>query len=468
MESKLDREVQLRSLWQDLYGSVKQAKLESFIDELKTAASVAPPPPPEGWFKSVVVYSLYVDLFNHDFSGLTARLSYLQSLGVTCIWLLPVLDSPMRDAGFDVRDYRKIRPELVGGLESDKQQVFTQFVAAAHGLGIRVIFDVAINHTSEEHVWFQESRKGPDNPYRDYYIWSDTDTGYADARIIFKGMMESNWQKLVGQGYYFHRFFESQPDLNFRNPDVLLELCRVLLFWVKVGVDGFRADAVPYLWKQEGTNCENLPGTHAIVKFFRAVLDMVRPGTMVLAEACQPPHDVVAYFGEGDECHAAYHFPVMPRIYLAMAEGRAKPIFEQLALDVTPAIPDACGWFSFLRCHDELTLEMVTPDERRAIHQADGVKVLPHGLQICSRTTPARLNWPSASISPCWAHPSFITAMNLPSRTTNPTNSLRKYRPVTRMHATAAVALLTGPTLRPLWLTRNRFPPASTLQSPPC
>ena len=360
----------LRELWRELYGHAESDKLDGFIVELAAAAKAAPAAPPEGWFKDVVVYSLYVDLFNQDFHGLTTRLHYLKDLGATCLWLLPILDSPMRDAGFDIRDYRKIRPELVGGDAPEQQAAFKSFVDEAHKLGIRVIFDVAINHSSEEHHWFQESRKGPDNPFRDYYIWSDTDKGYAEARIIFKGMMASNWEKLEGQGYYFHRFFESQPDLNFRNPQVLLEMCRILLHWVSLGVDGFRADAVPYLWKEEGTICENLPGTHAIVKFFRAVLDGARPGTIVLAEACQPPKDVVAYFGAGDECHAAYHFPVMPRIYLALAEANSKPIFDTLSSSFTPAIPAECGWFSFLRCHDELTLEMVTPEERRKIHDA--------------------------------------------------------------------------------------------------
>ena len=366
----MNTEQKLTALWHQLYGDQQTDKLKGFVAELHQAARSAPKALPTGWFKDVVVYSLYVDLFNKNFDGLTERLTYLQELGVTCLWLLPILDSPMRDAGFDIRDFRKIRSDLVGGEGPEHQAAFKTFVDAAHAHGIRVIFDVAINHASNEHHWFKEAAKGPDNPFRDFFIWSDNDKGYPQARIIFKGMMQSNWQKLEGQGYYFHRFFEIQPDLNFRNPDVLLEMCRMLLSLVALGVDGFRADAVPYLWKEEGTICENLPGTHAIVKFFRAVLEAVRPGTMILAEACQPPKDVVAYFGEGDECHAAYHFPVMPRIYLAMAEENAGPIFEQLSTAVTPAIPADCGWFSFLRCHDELTLEMVTPAERKAIHAA--------------------------------------------------------------------------------------------------
>jgi maltose alpha-D-glucosyltransferase/alpha-amylase len=366
----MNTEQKLTALWHQLYGDQQADKLKGFVAELHQAARSAPQALPTGWFKDVVVYSLYVDLFNKNFEGLIERLTYLQDLGVTCLWLLPILDSPMRDAGFDIRDFRKIRSDLVSGEGPEHQAAFKAFVDAAHAHGIRVIFDVAINHASNEHHWFKEAAKGPDNPFRDFFIWSENDKGYPQARIIFKGMMQSNWQNLKGQGYYFHRFFEIQPDLNFRNPDVLLEMSRMLLSWVALGVDGFRADAVPYLWKEEGTICENLPGTHAIVKFFRAVLESVRPGTMILAEACQPPKDVVAYFGDGDECHAAYHFPVMPRIYLAMAEENAGPIFEQLSTAVTPEIPADCGWFSFLRCHDELTLEMVTPAEREAIHAA--------------------------------------------------------------------------------------------------
>ncbi|WP_394790264.1 alpha-amylase family glycosyl hydrolase [Rhodoferax sp.] len=364
--------LKMNQLWQQLYQDQHADKLDQFLDELQQAAETAAPPPPATWFKEVVVYSLYVDLFNKDFKGLTERLGYLQDLGVTCLWLLPILDSPMRDAGFDISDYTKIRSELVGGSDAAAQGTFAAFLAEAHRRNIRVIFDVAMNHCSDQHQWFQEARKGPDNPYRDYFIWSDTTERYQEARIIFKGMMPSNWHPLPEEPgtYFFHRFFDSQPDLNYRNPEVLLAMCRVLLFWVAQGVDGFRADAIPYLWKEEGTICENLPGTHAIVKFFRAVLDTVRPGTILLAEACQPPAEVVTYFGDSDECQAAYHFPVMPRIYLALAQASAKPIFDTLSTAFTPEIPSDCGWFSFLRCHDELTLEMVTPEERKAIHAA--------------------------------------------------------------------------------------------------
>ncbi len=362
----------MRSLWQQLYQDQYGDKLDAFLAELQQAAAHAAPPPPATWFKDVVVYSLYVDLFNKDFKGLTQRLAYLQDLGVTCLWLLPILDSPMRDAGFDISDYQKVRSELVGGSDAAAQGMFAEFLAEAHRRNIRVIFDVAMNHCSDQHHWFKEARKGADNPYRDYFIWSNSTEKYQEARIIFKGMMPSNWHPLpeAPDTYFFHRFFDSQPDLNYRNPEVLLAMCRVLLFWVAQGVDGFRADAIPYLWKEEGTICENLPGTHAIVKFFRAMLDTVRPGTILLAEACQPPAEVVTYFGDSDECQAAYHFPVMPRIYLALAQSSAKPIFDTLSTHFTPDIPGDCGWFSFLRCHDELTLEMVTPEERKTIHAA--------------------------------------------------------------------------------------------------
>jgi len=319
------------------------------------------------WYKDVTVYSIYVDLFNTDFQGLVNKLDYLQELGVSCLWLLPILDSPGRDAGFDIKDYRKIRPDLLSHKKQDK--VFDGFLQKAHDKGIKVIFDIAINHSSEEHPWFQESRKSKDNPYRNYYIWNKDDKKYEDARLIFYGIEESNWRK-DGEEYFFHRFFDFQPDLNYRNPQVILEMSRNFLFWLKKGVDGFRADAIPYLWKEEGTDCENLPMTHVIVKFFRAVIDYVRPNTLLLAEACQKPKEVVKYFGNGDECHAGYHFPLMPQIYKALAAKNKKPIIDTLSLQITPEIPQASQWFTFLRCHDELSLELVyvTEEDRKYIH----------------------------------------------------------------------------------------------------
>ncbi len=280
----------------------------------------------------------------------------------------------MKDAGFDISDYENIRPELLGldenASKEERDEVFGRFVEAAHQRGIRIIFDIAMNHTSNEHAWFIDARSSKDSIYRDYYIWNDTDDKYSEARIIFKGMCESNWEydEAAGQ-YFYHRFFEIQPDLNYRNPKVLSEMTRTLVGWKIRGVDGFRADAVPYIWKEEGTICENLPKTHTVVKFFRAVMDYLQPGTLMLAEACQPPQEVVAYFGDGDECNGAYHFPVMPRIYKALAAGDKNSIEKVMDASFTPHIPDGCQWFMFLRCHDELTLEMVTPEEREFIYK---------------------------------------------------------------------------------------------------
>lgn len=360
--------VVLKDIWSQLYGEDQKELLEDFIsglDQFKKGKGLKALP--SEWYREVVVYSLYVDLFNEDFKGLEAKLDYLADLGVSCLWLLPILDSPMRDAGFDIRDYRKVRPELLP--EGDDGSAFYRFLDQAHAKGIKVIFDIAINHTSEEHPWFVESRKGPENPYRDYYIWSDDASEYLDARIIFKGIEESNWAK-SGDEYFFHRFFDFQPDLNYRNPKVLIEMCENFLFWLDKGVDGFRADAIPYLWKEEGTDCENLPETHMLVKFFRAVLDFVRPNTLLLAEACQKPNEVVKYFGDGDECHAGYHFPLMPQMFKAIAAESATPVMETLSTRVTPDIPEGSQWFTFLRCHDELSLELVYVSEadRKYIH----------------------------------------------------------------------------------------------------
>ncbi len=362
----------LKQCWSTLYPDDSQELLQSFMEELKTIKDqfTGDMPQPD-WYKDTVVYSVYVDLFNKTFQGLEDKLDYLQDLGVTCLWLLPILDSPMRDAGFDVRNYNRIRPELLGLAEdsSDEEQlpIFRKFMQAAHERGIRVIFDIAVNHSSEEHEWFQQAKSDPESPYRDYYIWSDSDQKYSEARIIFKGMVKSNWEKL-GDQYYFHRFFEIQPDLNYRNPKVLIEAIRILFFWLNQGADGFRLDAIPYLWKKEGTISENLPETHTIIQFFRAALDYVRPGTLLLAEACQPPDETVKYFAEGNECHAGYHFPVMPRIYKTLAEQSREAVVNTLDPKFTPPIPEGCQWFSFLRCHDELTLEMVTPEERKIVY----------------------------------------------------------------------------------------------------
>jgi len=366
----------LKDYWTVLYPSASLQPLKEFIEEmdaLKKKVGLEPLEPL--WYQDAVVYSLYVDLFNNDFGGLTAKLDYLKDLGVNCLWLLPILDSPMRDAGFDIRDYRRIRADLSGlpptASDAGREAVFIRFLGQAHRAGIRVIFDVAINHTSDEHPWFTQARSSRDNPYRDYYIWSDDDSRYGDARIIFEGLCTGNWQQ-EGDQFYFHRFFEFQPDLNYHNPQVLLEMSRNLLYWLQRGVDGFRADAIPYLWKEEGTNCENLPQTHLVVRFFRTVLDFFRPNTLLLAEACQKPKEVVKYFGAGDECHAGYHFPLMPQMFKALHMHDITPVRHTLGRSVTPAIPPGCQWFTFLRCHDELSLELVyvTEEDRKYIHDA--------------------------------------------------------------------------------------------------
>ena len=363
----------IRTAWHELYPEPESNELlENLLSELEIARSSNNfGAQPEGWYKEAVVYALYVDFFAQTFDGLIGKLDHLKELGATCIWLLPILDSPMRDAGFDIRDYRNIRADLLG-LPQDtsaevKQLAFRDFLSEAHAHGLRVIFDIAMNHTSEEHPWFVESRKGPENPYRDYYIWNKDTNKYTETRLLFKGMCPSNWEK-DGEWYFFHRFFEFQPDLNYKNPQVLVEISRILLFWLSQGLDGFRADAIPYIWKEEGTDCENLPKTHTVIKIFRAVLDYVRPNTLLLAEACQPPHEVVKYFGSGDECHAGYHFPLMPMIFKSLAVQDASPVQNILHPSVTPEIARENQWFMFLRLHDELTLEMVTPEDRAIIH----------------------------------------------------------------------------------------------------
>ena len=365
----------LKSLWKQLYGNTYEHELSNFIHYIKNFKNnLNISPQPSEWYKDAIVYSLYVDLFNENFVGLRQRLDYIQKLGVNCLWLLPVLDSPMRDAGFDIRNYKKIREELLGlspeASEEERMTVFKEFIEDAHQRNIRIIFDIAMNHTSEEHPWFVEAKKGKSNPFRDFYIWSANTDLYKDARIIFKGMETSNWEPADDE-YFFHRFFSFQPDLNYRNPQVLIEMAKNLLFWLEKGVDGFRADAIPYLWKEDGTNCENLPQTHTIVKFFRATLDFVQPHTLLLAEACQKPIEVVKYFGDGDECNAGYHFPLMPQIYKALALENGEPILYTLSKQVTPEIPDNAQWFTFLRCHDELSLELVyvTEQDRALIHQ---------------------------------------------------------------------------------------------------
>ena len=316
------------------------------------------------WYKDAVIYQLHVRTFCDsnadgigDFAGLTQRLDYLRELGITAIWLLPFYPSPLRDDGYDISDYTAVHPSY-GSLED-----FKTFLTAAHTRGIRIIIDMVLNHTSDQHPWFQEARSSRENPKRHWYVWSDTDTGYQGVRIIFLDTETSNWAwDNISKSYYWHRFFSHQPDLNFDNPGVLEALWEVMEFWLNLGVDGLRLDAVPYLVEREGTSCENLPETHAIIHDLRKRLDLLYPGRMLLAEANQSPADVRAYFGNGDEFHAAFHFPLMPRMFMAVKLEDRKPIME--VLEQTPEIPDTCQWCIFLRNHDELTLEMVTDIER--------------------------------------------------------------------------------------------------------
>jgi trehalose synthase len=316
------------------------------------------------WYKNAVFYQIYVRAFydsdgngHGDLRGLTQKLDYLQSLGVDCIWLMPIYPSPLKDDGYDIADYYNIA-EAFGSVHDLKA-----LIDSAHQRNIRVIMDLVLNHTSDQHPWFQASRSDRGSPYRNYYVWSDTDQRYKDARIIFVDTEPSNWtwDATAGQ-YYWHRFYASQPDLNYDNPKVQEEMLNVARFWLELGIDGFRADAVPYLFERESTNCENLPETHDYLKRLRAFMHEHYPGRILLCEANQPPEDVRLYFGDGDEFHMGFHFPIMPRIYMALKKGRADDMIQ--ILNRTPPIPENCQWCTFLRNHDELTLEMVTPEER--------------------------------------------------------------------------------------------------------
>jgi maltose alpha-D-glucosyltransferase / alpha-amylase len=317
------------------------------------------------WYKDAILYEIHVRAFADsnndgigDFPGLMSRLDYLQELGVTCLWILPFFPSPLRDDGYDIANYVDVNPSY--GTLAD----FQAFLDAAHQRGIQVMIELVINHTSDQHPWFKAARLAPPgSPERDMYVWSDTDQKFRDARIIFTDTEKSNWTwDEVAKAYYWHRFFSHQPDLNYDNPLVLDEVVKAMRFWLDMGVDGLRLDAIPYLVERDGTNCENLPETHVAVKKLRAAIDERYANRLILAEANQWPADVRPYFGEGDECHMAFHFPLMPRIYMALRQEDRLPITDIMAQ--TPAIPDTCQWGLFLRNHDELTLEMVTDDER--------------------------------------------------------------------------------------------------------
>jgi len=316
------------------------------------------------WYKDAIIYQLHVRTFCDsngdgigDFPGLMQKLDYLQELGVNAIWLLPFFPSPLRDDGYDISDYAAVHPAY-GTLEN-----FKAFLAAAHDRGMRIIIELVLNHTSDQHSWFQESRSSRDNPKRDWYVWRESDDHYQGVRIIFLDTEKSNWAwDPLSKSYYWHRFFGHQPDLNYDNPAVFEAMWNVMKFWLEMGVDGFRLDAVPYLVEREGTSCENLPETHAIIRELRRRVDQEYPGKMLLAEANQWPSDVCSYFGDSNEFHMAFHFPLMPRMFMAVQLEDRKPIVE--ILEQTPQIPDSCQWCLFLRNHDELTLEMVTDIER--------------------------------------------------------------------------------------------------------
>lgn len=319
------------------------------------------------WYQEAVFYQLYIRAYadsngdgNGDFRGAIEKLDHIQSLGVTCIWIMPHYPSPLKDDGYDIADYTAVHPDY-GNLDD-----FQAFLEAAHARGLKVVTDLVMNHTSDQHPWFQAARQDKNSPYRDYYVWSDTGTEYAEARIIFLDDESSNWayDEVAGQ-YFWHRFYSSQPDLNYDNPKVHEEMFNVIRFWLDRGLDGFRVDAIPYLYEREGTNCENLPETHEFLKKMRRMVDAEYPGTLLIAEANMWPEDLLPYFGtvEEPEFPVCFHFPIMPRLYQSLKSGDKTPIVD--ILNATPAIPEGTQWMTFLRNHDELTLEMVTPAVRQ-------------------------------------------------------------------------------------------------------
>jgi maltose alpha-D-glucosyltransferase / alpha-amylase len=316
------------------------------------------------WYKDAIFYELQVKSFYDsnadgigDFRGLVEKLDYLKDLGVDCIWVTPFFPSPLKDDGYDIADFYGVHADF-GTLQDAKL-----FIKEAHRRNLKVMFDLVMNHTSDQHPWFQEARSDPKSPRRGYYVWSDTDEKYQDARIIFTDTERSNWTwDPAAKQYFWHRFFSHQPDLNYDNPRVRRSIFKIMRHWLEMGVDGFRADAIPYLFEREGTNGENLPETHAYLKEVRREIDRQFPGRILLAEANQWPADVRPYFGDGDEFHMAFNFPVMPRIYMALRREDRTPIID--IISQLPDIPEACQWCLFLRNHDELTLEMVTDEER--------------------------------------------------------------------------------------------------------
>ncbi|MGH8743562.1 MAG: alpha-amylase family protein, partial [Burkholderiales bacterium] len=322
------------------------------------------------WYKDAIIYQLHVKAFCDsngdgigDFRGLTDKLDYVKDLGVNTIWTLPFYPSPLKDDGYDIADYHGVHPDY--GTIAD----FRNLLREAHRRNLKVVTELVINHTSDQHPWFQAARRAPaGSNKRNYYVWSDTDQKWPETRIIFTDTESSNWAwDPVAKAYYWHRFFSHQPDLNFNNPSVVKAVMRVMRYWFDMGVDGVRLDAIPYLCERDGTNNENLPETHAVLKQLRAELDRHYRDRFFLAEANQWPEDVREYFGNGDECHTAYHFPLMPRMYMAIAQEDRHPIVE--IMQKTPDIPENCQWAIFMRNHDELTLEMVTNKERDYMYQ---------------------------------------------------------------------------------------------------
>jgi maltose alpha-D-glucosyltransferase/alpha-amylase len=321
------------------------------------------------WYQNAIFYELYIRAYRDtngdghgDLRGVIEKLDYIKSLGVDCIWLLPFYPSPLKDDGYDIADYYDIHPDF-GTLED-----FQDLLDEAHARGLRVISDLVVNHTSDQHPWFIEARASRESPRRDWYVWSDTDERYPEARVIFLDTEDSNWEYDEQSGqFYWHRFYSSQPDLNYDNPDVREAMLDVMAYWMEKGVDGFRVDAVPYLYERERTNCENLPETHDYLQEMRRFMERQWPEAIMLCEANQLPEDVVDYLGEGNEFHMAFNFPVMPRIFMVLRSGEAETLHQIIRR--TPSIPKSCAWCVFLRNHDELTLEMVSEEERQWMWQ---------------------------------------------------------------------------------------------------
>lgn len=362
-----------RQYWESLYGSSADHIWHKIVQDIDLTS--APHTNPEHWYKDAIVYALYVDKFAGNFEALVHKLDYLRQLGVTCLWLLPFLESPLRDDGFDVSDYFTPRASLFAetGLDPKKrQEKIKQILSICHQKGFRVIFDLPLNHTSDEHPWFQAAKHDPKSIYRHYYVWSQDNTTYQDAKIIFSGIEESNWQQ-VGDWYYWHRFFFFQPDLNYRNPRVAYEMIRVILHWIRMGIDGFRADALPYLWENEGGIGESEPENHILVKLFRAIIESVAPGTLLLAEAAQSTEIMLDYLKDDTECQAVFHFGLMPELFRSMATESAQPILVSLESTLPPNLPHSAAWFTFLRLHDELTLETLPEQDKQQVYEHYGL-----------------------------------------------------------------------------------------------